>query len=404
MNIFITTALLLLTSCAPTSREYQAEELGLGPSNPFLDIWLGFSPLTQQNYNHSIVRSFRKQSDCQPDCPKVDIWEYQYKDPDTNTIITSTKPIATQRQYWKLKEKEARIIAISLYGNNPRYLEGFKNLIKSNQVIKQVNGIPQDTPWGYETFIYRIYVARRNPVNPNQAPFKNATSDEFIQKLLDLGCEIAFVDNNKGSIGVDGMFWRFMIAAEKMPPGERIRYLIRDADWIETAAEAVAMGEWINRPEYNFHRYEFFSTCLGPIKGGLWEGTHEGDGFFPDLKTKIENYPYRLFYGDDEMFLRDMIWPQMKYNGMLLTHAYSEPLEAFLGNPFIDACERPTEKFCQELNKKNKHLDILLSDFIPFPHIRISQLSPEEAFKESDIFNMRRNTKRGQDAINALGL
>ena len=43
-----------------------------------------------------------------------------------------------------------------------------------------------------------------------------------------------------------------------------------------------------------------------------------------DLKEKIENFPYRNSYGDDELFTRDVLWVMMKYIGSVMTHVYKK--------------------------------------------------------------------------------
>ena len=217
-----------------------------GRTNHLLNFWVPLSKPGSKVYNHSILRSFRVKSDCQPNCPQINIWQYQYKDPKTQKIITSTKPIASQKDYWKVPF-EARIIAISLFGDNPKYVDGLANFILSNQSLKIFNNIPASELWGYETFTFRVYVPKRNPHHAKKsASIKGTLPEAFIEKLLNLGCEVVFVDNDLDAVGVDSFFWRFMVFAEKMDPKQRIRYLVRDADWLLTGAEAFAVGEWIN--------------------------------------------------------------------------------------------------------------------------------------------------------------
>lgn len=392
--------LFIVSGCSLTPREKHAQSLQRGLDNPFLGLWAGFSPGTETVYNHSLTHSWRGQSDCQPNCPLVDVWQYQYQPDPNKALITDNKPIATRKEYWKVPF-EARIIATTLFGNNPRYLDGFIDFMESTRVLKKYNNVT-DPLWGYETFTYRVYVAKRNPANPNiQTEIKRATSQEFIDALLKMGCEIAYVDNNMPSVALDATSWRFMVAAEPMQPGERLRYLIRDVDWLVTGAEGVAIGEWINSGN-EFHREDLFPTTLGPIKAGLWEGMHTGVSLFSELRNYVERYPYRLFYGDDEMFIRDMMWPVMKYHGSLMTHYYAPSIQTLLGNAYNDSAETPTQPYCTQMRKGSVCPDVILPPEISYPWHQLMSMSAQQAFKNASFFNMYPNTERGKLAIKGL--
>ena len=55
-------------------------------------------------YNHSLLKMNRNYSDCIPECPRVDIWQYQYK-PKNKAIIYDKKPISTLKKHWKIKDE-----------------------------------------------------------------------------------------------------------------------------------------------------------------------------------------------------------------------------------------------------------------------------------------------------------
>lgn len=319
----------------------------------------------QEAYNHSLNKSPRGASDCQPFCPKVDIWQYRYMD-TKGQVHTSKNPIATKKEFWKIPG-EARIISTTLFGNQARYLEGLMDFIRSFEHVQQVNQIAEQ-PWGYNTFTVRVYVAKRNPNDLNQlGELKNATDESFIEKLLEMGCEIAYVDNKMPGVRRDATFWRFMVAAEPMEPGHKIRYLLRDVDWKLTAAEAYTVGVWISSG-LKFHRMQLFPICMGPMIGGTWGGSHTGsDSPFSDLKTSIENYPYRFNYGDDEMYLRDIVWPRIKYDGSILTHMYERGWRHDIANPYENSCEEPTQYYCNKVATELdlNHSPICVDDIVP---------------------------------------
>lgn len=323
-------------------------------NNNLLSLWLPFSSKrTKQAYDHSLVRSSRLNSDCGKNCPDIDVWQYKYKN------ITSDKPISTQRKYWK-SPSEARVIAISLFGTNEFYYNALLQYIDSFTYIKNINNI-KDKIWGYETFTVRVYVPKRNSKFLKElGEIKGELEQKKIDKLLDLGCEVAFVDNKLSEAKKDATFWRFMITQEAMSEGEKIRYLIRDADSILTAGEMYTVADWINSNK-KFHRMHTLPICMGPLTASIWGGIHSAKGDFGNFYDLVKNYPYRFEYGDDELFLRDIIWPKIKFSGSVLTHHFDrESYVARLANPYKNSCEEPTQDFCLELNPNAQCEDRIL--------------------------------------------
>jgi hypothetical protein len=329
--------------------------------NKLVSLWLPFAgERVKQVYNHSLVKNYRQSSDCEFSCPDVVIWEYKYKDPKTGEIITSSKPIATQKQFWKSPD-EARIIAVSLFGKK-FYYDALLQYIESFNNIKKINNIT-DKVWGFDTFVVRVYIAKREPGDHEKlGEIKNSISNAQIKHLLDLGCEIAFVDNKLPEVKKDATFWRFAVAAEQMPPGQRIRYLLRDTDTLLTAAEVYAVADWIYSNK-QFHRMHITPICFGPLTASLWGGTHVGKGPFDDFYALVKNYPYRFDYGDDELFTRDLIWPRIKSIGSVLTHHFKRGgFVNTLGSPYAGSCEEPTQEYCLKLNPHSKCEDRLLPE------------------------------------------
>src|SRR5690606_31575208 len=136
----------------------------------------------------------------------------------------------------------------------------------------------------------------------------------------------------------------FAAAADEMPPGQRVRYLMRDADNILTAAEMYSVADWI-RSEKRYHRMHLIPTCFGPLTAMLWGGSHVGKGDFSDFHDLVKNYPYRFQYGDDELFTRDLMWPRLKASGSVLTHHFERVgFYTAFGSPYRDSCEEPTQQ------------------------------------------------------------
>lgn len=325
-------------------------------------IWLPFAPArVKQVYNHSLVASHRWSSDCEPFCPDVDVWHYQFRDPQTRSLIESATPISIKKQYWRNPD-EARIIAITMFDGKEFYYQALLQYLESFSSIKRANNIT-DPFWGYETFTVRVYVSKRNPKDlARLGEIENRTPDYIIDHLLNLGCEIAYVDNKMKLAKKDGTFWRFAASADVMPAGERVRYLMRDADNIVTAAEMYAVADWI-KSGARYHRMHLIPTCFGPLTAMLWGGVHDGTGDFSDFHDLVKNYPYRYQYGDDELFTRDLMWPRLKFSGSVVTHHF--PRSSFLlafGSPYKDSCEEPTQKFCEKLQPNSHCEDRIMPD------------------------------------------
>ena len=110
-----------------------------------------------------------------------------------------------------------------------------------------------------------------------------------------------------------------------------------------------------------FLRFNLFPVCAGPLLSGLIGGVHtEKSKLIKNIKTMIENYPYRNHYGDDELFLRDRIWPFMLYSGHVFTFHFkrSSDYRFKLANPFRGSCFEPTHQYCE----KYKYFDLKNSD------------------------------------------
>ncbi|MES2504628.1 MAG: hypothetical protein V4534_07110 [Myxococcota bacterium] len=395
MKFFIFSLLLIsIVGCFTVSND--ADIGRRGRHNPFLSIVKPILPARVHGaYDHTLYYDDRSGGDCQPYCPQVDIWQYQYLE------HTSPLPISTQQAFWK-SPQEARVIAFSLFGQNPIYYQGLLDFLKSFKTLKRVNHI-QDEIWGLETFTPRVYVPKRNPFGVfKDMPLEGELLDYQIKALADAGCEIVFVDNGLKKATKDATFWRFMIAAEPMPEGQKIRYLLRDADWIMTGAEAFAIGEWM-ASKHQYHRAHLIPICLGPLTASWWGGSHTGHGDFTNLKDFISFFPYRLNYGDDELFLRDAVWPKMKHSGSVMTHIIKRNWVSSVMNPYAGSCEEPTKRYCNAINPRNHCEDVELPLELDYPGTKLGMRTTlKELEKYPEYFDMKLNTKRGRQVMSAF--
>ncbi len=381
-------ALLANLSCVSINQDKDFSEKGR--HNRFISMVRPVLPKRLSSaYYHTLYDDTRAGGDCQPLCPQVEIWQYQYLG------HVSPAPISTQKAFWK-NPSEARVIAFSLFGKNPIYYKGLLDFLKSFQTLKRVNNIT-DPVWGFDSFTPRVYVPKGK-----DRVIEGELDAYQLKELLDAGCEIVFVDNGLNKAGKDATFWRFMVAAEPMPEGQKIRYLLRDADWVMTGAEAFAVGEWM-ASSLRYHRSHLVSICLGPLTASFWGGSHTGKGDFVDLKDFISFFPYRMKYGDDEMFLRDAIWPKMKASGSVMTHITQRNWISTLMNPYEGSCEEPTKRYCNAINPDNQCEDIELPSDMDFPQGKLFHRGTlADLEKTPDYFDMKLTTPRGQKVNQAF--
>jgi hypothetical protein len=317
----------------------------------------------QGAFDHSLLKNPAKRASYSPNkqqtdlsnidqIPRVDVWKYEYLDPKNNfERISSPEPISTLKEHWK-DPKESRIIALTLFGNIQKYFDGLLDFVESIKYVKEKSGIDPTKPWGYETFTLRVYVAKRNPSFEHLGPLKNSTSEEFIEKMLKLGFEVAYVDNHLAKVGRDATFWRFMITGEEMKEGDSLRYLVRDVDHKITAAEMFSVGEWINS-KLPFHRMHLATTFIGPLTASIFGGVHQGKNGISDIKRKIEHFPYRHIYGDDEIFTKYVIWDHMKNLGGILTHQNLRNFSYTFTNPYHGSSEDMPTSAARYIHLKN---------------------------------------------------
>jgi len=168
-----------------------------------------------------------------------------------------------------------KIISMSVWGNDPRYIVGAKRQI---ELAKKY----------YPDWKVRIYT-------DNILNFEDQT-----------GIELHLVVN-----GMYGMFWRFLPMFED----PRSIVMVRDSDSRITIREARAIEEWL-ASDKNFHvfrdhdaHFEFpIIGCAFAYKGCF--GTNLEDFM---IKYATEN----KFYLSDQFFLRDHIYPLVK-NSMMI--------------------------------------------------------------------------------------
>lgn len=168
-----------------------------------------------------------------------------------------------------------KIISISVWGNDPRYIKGAE---RQYELAKEF----------YPDWKFRIYTDDRNKFTH--------LKDAMIVEVTD---------------GSYGMYWRFGAMFED---SENI-VIVRDSDSRITEREARAVNEWLESDK-KFHtfrdhdaHYEF--PIIGCAFG--YKGRFDLDTFYRmlDYRKRLDKYL------GDQLFLRDIIYPLVE-NSMLV--------------------------------------------------------------------------------------
>ncbi len=174
------------------------------------------------------------------------------------------------------------VVAYSLWGDKPIYWVGAKRNI---ELAKKY----------YPGWVCRFYIE------------KNCKED-LIESLRDDNVEIILV-NSKNSF--DGSFWRFWAAVDL----DVDIMLSRDADSRITEREVAAVNEWLNSNK-DFHIMRDHPYGHGrPILAGMWGCRNKilQKVNFVSLINNWENFSY---YGCDQDFLGQVIYPLIKNNAI----------------------------------------------------------------------------------------
>lgn len=169
-----------------------------------------------------------------------------------------------------------KIISFSLWGNNPKYTIGaIRNAELTNTIF---NG-----------WISRFYCGLSVPMN-------------IIDKLRCIdNCEVIIMDV---SGNLDGAFWRFNAISDN----DVDVIISRDCDSRLGSREKDAVDEWLNSDKL-FHIMRDH-PCHGiEILAGMW-GVKSP--LLKNMNDLVVNYNKNNFYQDDQIFLKNIIYPLVK--------------------------------------------------------------------------------------------
>jgi hypothetical protein len=192
-----------------------------------------------------------------------------------------------------------KIIAFSLWGNNPKYTIG---AIRNAEIAKKI----------YPTWKCRFYVGK-------------SVSEEIVSKLKEFdNVELVLMDEDGDWTG---MFWRFLACedADVM--------LSRDTDSRLSEREYSAVYDWLNSDkDFHIMRDHPYHTAI--IMGGMWGCRN---GILKNIKELISNYNKGNFWQVDQNFLKEIIYPIIKNSSFIHDEFFeglSFPKER-IGNEFV---------------------------------------------------------------------
>ena len=216
-----------------------------------------------------------------------------------------------------------KVIAYSLWGNNPRYINGaLRNLILAKDIYPQ-----------WEVWIYLDNSVDRSHVDAFKALGAIIIEQPAIQTIKQKLC------------------WRFYVASDPTVG----YFMVRDADSVINVREYHAVQDWLcsQRP---FHILRDWWSHTDLILAGMWGGIA---GVLPDIKILLENYKSQKMETPhiDQWFLGQVIWPNIKAHSLIHDRFFNHELSIAMpgdtpnSNTHIGSCE-----YSQDAAKQEQYL------------------------------------------------
>jgi len=183
----------------------------------------------------------------------------------------------------------SKIISFSLWGDNPKYLQGALENVKLQRQF-------------YKDWTCRFYIHETVP-------------SWLYHRLKNDGCEVI---EKCGPLGEHmnklGMFWRFEALKDKTID----RFIVRDADSRLSQREKNCVIDWEKTgKEFHIIRDHPYHSTL--IMGGMWGATRSliEKINYDDLVNQFNKLQYTNTYASDQEFLARMIYPLIKNNACI---------------------------------------------------------------------------------------
>lgn len=203
-----------------------------------------------------------------------------------NSSSVTFPDIAAQVLAAERQGRGRKVIAMSLYGDNPRYTFGGLD-----------NAVLAKRDWPGWTL--RFYVGDGVP-------------PEMLALYRTLGVELVHMTGNQR--GIAGMFWRFFAVEDRTIT----RVLVRDIDSRLTNRDRAAVAEWIKSGRY-FHTMRDNEWHKTVILGGIW-GTVGGfinPAVLEAWRSQDDRAPRAYQKGDDQAWLATELWPHVREHNLM---------------------------------------------------------------------------------------
>lgn len=146
------------------------------------------------------------------------------------------------------------------------------------------------------------------------------------RQLTDLGATVVDMPPRDGHLG---MFWRFYAAAPTVLDSPQGAVIFRDADSRLNVREAAAVEAWLRAGTMAHAMHDHIHHRIFPIHGGMW-GVR--GWVLPDIAKMVYEWETRTSdpekirtrWGDDQHFLRSVVWPRVRDS--LTRHARADLL------------------------------------------------------------------------------
>ena len=193
-------------------------------------------------------------------------------------------------------DRDKNIIAFSLWGDHPMYLNG---AIANAQLAQTI----------YPEWTCRFYCDEKLP-------------ESLVEELKSLGAQVEIMTNVKNNY--EKYFWRFFVADD---PGVE-RFLCRDVDSRLSSKERAVVDEWVTSGK-SFHIMRDAILHCPLMLAGMWGAISSA---MPDMRALYENYyGAAIKKGNDQTFLSLLVWPYAK-NDCLIHDSFYHQL--FGAKPF----------------------------------------------------------------------
>lgn len=187
-----------------------------------------------------------------------------------------------------------KIISFSLWGNDPKYIQGALENIKCRDKY-------------LSDWICRFYIHESV-----SAQHKHNISSQPLCEIID----------KTGSLGTHmdkpGMFWRFEVLNDK----DVERFIIRDADSRINQRDIACINHWI-KSDKEFHIIRDHPYHNTKIMGGMWGATKKfmDKINYNELLNEFNNSEYQNTFATDQEFLARKIYPMAKHVALIHDNA-----------------------------------------------------------------------------------